>query len=58
MGIVLTEDEQLVVVKHFRPVVGLITIELPAGEMFEHAFHFSLKDCRLSRVTCLQLQSR
>ena len=48
-GIVLTEDQQLVVVKQFRPAVGSLTIELPAGEAFEHAFHFSLKGWRLIR---------
>ena len=34
-GIVLTEDEKLVVVKQFRPAVGSLTIELPAGEAAE-----------------------
>ena len=34
-GLVLTEDEKLVVVKQFRPAVGLLTIELPAGEAAE-----------------------
>ena len=35
MGIVLTVEEELVVIKQFRPAVNSLTLELPAGEAEE-----------------------